>query len=530
MRDLHFPGRSAARSANAMAATSQPTSTLAALDIMRAGGNALDAAIAACAVQCVTEPGSTGIGGDCFCLYQPAGAAEPIAFNGSGFAPAKAEFGFFKDNGIRELDPTSAHVVTVPGAIDAWETLSRDHGKLGLDALLQPAIKYAEEGFVVHERTETDFASSARKLSGDQGARATYFNAAGKLPVSGEILRQPALAETLKAIAAKGRDAFYLGAVAEDIVATLKAKGGLHELDDFADYKGEYVAPIRTTFRGHDVFQCPPNGVGVIALLMMNLIEAMPVADDPLSVDRIHRVIEANRLAYRDRNAFVADPKFSDVPLDTLLSKDYAKALAGGIDDLKAATDLPPAGLKPHADTVYISVVDADGNACSFINSLFKGFGSGIVAAKSGVVLQNRGFGFVVEEGHPNCIEPRKRPMHTIIPGMVAKDGRAVMPFGVMGGHYQPVGQSYVLASMLDHGLDPQEALDLARFFAYEDVVEIERGIGETAAEVLRSRGHDVRRMTGSPHGGGQAIWIDHANGTLVGGSEPRKDGLALGY
>ena len=295
---------------------------------------------------------------------------------------------------------------------------------------------------------------------------------------------------SLKAIAAKGRDAFYAGAVAEDIVATLKAKGGLHELSDFAGAAGEYVDPIQTTFRGYDVFQCPPNGVGTIALLMMNMIEAMPVAASPLAVDRLHRLIEANRLAYRDRNAFIADPKFSDVPLATLLSKDYAKALTAGIDPLKAATNLPPAGMMRHADTVYISVVDEDGNACSFINSLFKGFGSGIVAAKSGVVLQNRGFGFVLEEGHPNQIAPNKRPMHTIIPGMLAKDGAAVMPFGVMGGHFQPIGQSYVLSSMLDFGLNPQEALDLPRIFAYDGIVETENGIDAATSAVLAQRGH----------------------------------------
>ncbi len=519
MRDLHLAGRSAARGVNGMAATSQPSSTLAAVEILKAGGNALDAAIAACAVQCVTEPGSTGIGGDCFCLYQPAGAAEPVAFNGSGRAPAKAEIGYFKDKGIAELDPTSPHVVTVPGAIDAWSTLSRDHGKLGLDRLLQPAIRYAEDGFAVHERTAADFRNAKGKLENDAGARKTYFNAAGELPKAGEVLRQPALAKTLKAIAEKGRDAFYYGEVADDIVATLQGLGGLHETSDFDQTKGEYVDPIRTTFRGYDVFECPPNGVGAIALMMMNLIEALPVADGPLSPDRMHRLIEATRLAYRDRNAFIADMKFSNVPLDTILSKDYAKALADGIDDLKAATNLPPAGLPRHDDTVYISVVDRDGNACSFINSLFKGFGSGIVAAKSGVILQNRGFGFVLEEGHPNCIAPMKRPMHTIIPGMAAKDGRAVMPFGVMGGHFQPVGQSYVLSSMLDYGLDPQEAI----------VVEIENGIGEVPAKVLEQRGHTVKRAA-MPHGGGQAIWIDHETGTLVGGSDPRKDGLALGY
>jgi len=529
VRDLHMPGRSTARAANAMVATSQPSSTFAALEILRAGGNALDAAIAACAVQCVTEPGSTGIGGDCFCLYQPAGAAEPIAFNGSGRAPAGAEFSYYAERGMTEFDPTSAHVVTIPGAIDAWATLSRDHGRLGLDRALQAAIRYAEDGFVVHERMASDFAGAEKKLSKDEGARATFYNVSGRLPAAGDILRQPALAETLKAIARDGRDAFYAGAVAEDITATLKAKGGLHVVEDFANAAGEYVKPIQTSFRGYDIFECPPNGVGAIALLMLNMVETMPVSDDPLAIDRLHRLLETTRLAYRDRNAFIADPGFSDVPLETLLSKEYARKLAGSIDAGAAAKNLPPAGMPPHDDTVYLCVVDQDGNACSFINSLFKSFGTGIVAEKSGVVLQNRGFGFVLEAGHPNQIEPRKRPMHTIIPGMAAKDGRAVMPFGVMGGHFQPVGHTWLLSSILDHGLDPQQALDLPRVFAYEGKTEIERGVDDVAAAALADLGHDVVRIA-SPHGGGQAIWIDHERGALMGGSDPRKDGLALGY
>ena len=248
-----------------------------------------------------------------------------------------------------------------------------------------------------------------------------------------------------------------------------------------------------------------------------------------MSSDRLHRMIEATRLAYRDRNAFVADPKFSDVPVETLLSQDYANVLAANIDDKRAADLLPPPGLPRHDDTVYISVVDGDGNACSFINSLFKGFGSGIVAAKSGIVLQNRGFGFVLEDGHPNCIAPGKRPMHTIIPGILSKNGRAVMPFGVMGGHYQPVGHSWLLSSILDHGLDPQEAMDLPRIFAYENEVEIENGVSDAVAADLAARGHNIKRVSG-PHGGSQGIWIDHERGTLAGGSDPRKDGCAIGF
>ncbi len=528
MRDFHVPGRSAVRAANAMVATSQPSATLAGVEVLRSGGNAVDAAVAACAVMCVTEPQSTGIGGDCFCLYAPAGADAPVALNGSGHAPAALSAEWLGEQGVNALDESSPHAVTVPGAVDAWEQLLEDHGSKGLDELLQPAIRYAEEGFVVHARTAADWSDSAGRLAGDADTAARFLPG-GKAVGEGRAFRQPELAETLKRIAREGRAAFYEGEVAADMVGKLRALGGLHTEEDFAARKAEYVEPVSTDYRGYTVFECPPNGVGVIALLILNMLEGFEPADDPLSVDRMHRLVEATRLAYRDRNAFVADPADADVPLDMLLSKDYAAALRGNICEDRAAPALPPAGWPRHEDTVYLSVVDRDGNACSFINSLFKSFGSAILAPKSGVMLHNRGLGFSLEPGHPNAVRPNRRPMHTIIPAMLAKEGRAVMPFGVMGGHYQPVGQSWVLSSMLDHGLDPQAALDLPRLFAYDGRVEVERGIPEAACAELRRRGHDLAPAN-RPHGGGQAIWIDRDSGTLVAGSDPRKDGLALGY
>ena len=528
MRDFHRPGRSAARAANAMVATSQPSATLAGIEVLRAGGNAVDAAVAASAVLCVTEPQSTGVGGDCFCLYAPAGQAVPVALNGSGQAPAALSAEWLRERGQDRLDESGPHAVTVPGAIDAWARLVADHGRMGLDELLAPAIRYAEEGFVVHARTAADWRDAAARLAGDADSARRFLPEGG--PVGeGRLFRQPELAATLRRIAREGRAGFYEGPVAEDIVAKLQSLGGLHTLDDFAARRADYVAPISTDYRGWRVFECPPNGVGVIALLMLNMLERFEPAADPLAPERLHRLIEATRLAFRDRNAFVADPAGAEVPLDMLLSKDYAAALAGRICDERALEALPPAGWPAHDDTVYLAVVDRDGNACSFINSLFKSFGSAILAPGSGVMLHNRGLGFSLDPAHPNALRPGRRPMHTIIPAMLARDGRAVMPFGVMGGHYQPVGQAWVLTSMLDHGLDPQAALDLPRLFAYEGAVEIERGLPEAASAALRRRGHRLAPAE-PPHGGGQAIWIDHANGTLVAGSDPRKDGLALGY
>jgi len=526
MRDFHSPGRSAARSSRAMVATSQPAATLAAIEVLRSGGNAIDAAVAACAVLCVVEPASTGIGGDCFCLYAPAGSGKVVALNGSGHAPAAATTDWYREHGIKAIPDTSPHAVTVPGAIDAWSRLVADYGRKGLDELLQPAIRYAEEGFVVHARVAHDWAAEEAKMRKDESAARLF----GTPLAEGERFVQPELGRTLRKIAEGGRDAFYTGEIAEDIVGHLRAKGGLHTLDDFAAQRCDYVEPVTTDYRGYTVHECPPNGVGIIALLMLNILEGYdPAPGGPLSVARMHRLIEATRLAYRDRNAFVADPRMADVPISRLLDKTYAAELRGLIDDERAMDALPPHGLPPHEDTVYLCVVDEDGNACSFINSLFKSFGTGIMAPRSGVLLQNRGLGFVLDANHPNCIAPRKRPMHTIIPGMLTRNGEAVMPFGVMGGHYQPVGHTWLLTSILDYGLDPQAGVDLGRLFAFEEQVEVERGIGAEACAALTKLGHTVRPID-KPHGGGQAIWIDRERGTLTGGSDPRKDGLALGY
>ena len=532
MRDFHLPGRSPVYASHGMAATSMPAATLTALDVLRAGGHALDAAVAATAVLCVIEPQSTGIGGDCFCLYAPAGAGKVFAMNGSGRAPAAATIDWYEQRQISAIDNTSAHAVTVPGAISAWETLLKAHGRKGLDELLQPAIGYAAEGWPVHQKVAWDWARLEDKLR-KTGAHA--FLPGGKAPRAGDIFRQPALAETLRGIARHGAKAFYEGPVAADIVTTLQARGGLHTEEDFAagQRNADFVEPITLNWHGYDVYQCPPNGQGIVALMILGMLDKIPSAGDgPFGALRYHRHIEAARLAYRDRDAFVADPSQVDVPVKKLLSAEYLGGLRALIDDGKALRNLPAAGeamLPPHKDTIYLCVVDKDGNACSFINSLFEGFGSGILAEQSGVMLQNRGFGFRVERGHPNCIAPRKRPMHTIIPGMVMKDGQAVMPYGVMGGHFQPMGHSLFLTNMLEYGLDIQEAIDLPRLFPLKGKVQIEHGITPEICDRLSRLGHELETVE-RPHGGGQAIWIDRSRGCLVGGSEPRKDGLALGY
>ncbi len=530
MRDLHLPGRSPVYATHAMAATSMPAATLTALDVLRGGGNAMDAAIAAVAVLGVIEPQSTGIGGDCFCLWKQPGRPV-VAMNGSGRAPAAASIDWYEAQGITAIDDTGPHSVTVPGAVGAWEALLAAHGTRGLDELLQPAIGFAEEGWPVGHRVAFDWALAAAKLR-KNGTKA--FLPGGAAPAAGTVFRQPALAQTLRAIARGGARAFYEGAVAADIVASLRARGGLHTEADLAAGRTAacFVEPIHSEWRGYEVWQCPPNGSGLMVLMLLGLLDGLAPTADPLSVERLHRHIEAARLVYRDRDAFLADPAQSDVPVARLMDPAYLAALRRSIDPARALPGLPRAGeaaLPAHRDTVYLCVVDRDGNACSFINSLFKSFGSGILAEASGVMLQNRGAGFVVQRGHPNCIAPDKRPMHTIIPAMLTRDGEAVMPFGVMGGHFQPMGQTWFLHNLLDYGMDIQQALDLPRLFPYGGKLEVERGIPQQTVDALRRMGH-APVMAERPHGGGQAIWIDRARGTLVGGSDPRKDGMALGY
>ena len=532
MRDFHLPGRSPVYSTHGMAATAMPAATLTALDVLRDGGNALDAAVAACAALGVIEPHSTGIGGDCFCLYAPAGSGQVVAMNGSGRACAAASIDWFEERGIASLEDTSPHAVTIPGAVSAWETLLQAHGTKGLGELLQPAIRFAEDGWPVHARVASDWARNEDKL---RRTGAEPFLPGGHAPQPGDLFVQKALGATLRTIAREGARGFYEGPVASDMAAALQAHGGQQTEQDFAEGRAaaEFVQPIRAGFRGYDVWQCPPNGSGLMVLMLLGILEGYdPVPGGPLDPLRLHRHIEAARLVYRDRDAFLADPAQADVPVQKLTSPEYLDGLRALIDDERAMKRMPAPGeatLPAHRDTTYLCVVDRDGNACSFINSLFQSFGSGILAPRSGVMLQNRGLGFRLERGHPNCIAPRKRPMHTIIPGMVMKDGHAVMPYGVMGGHFQPMGQTWFLSNMLDYGLDIQEALDLPRVFPYGGKVEAERGVPEAAVQALRRMGHEVVTAD-RPHGGGQAIWIDHARGCLVGGSEPRKDGLALGY
>lgn len=530
MRNFETPGRSLAYGRGGMAATSHPASTLTAVEIMKAGGNAMDAAIAACAVQSVVEAGSTGIGGDCFALFTPAGSSKPLAYNGSGRTPAAAESDWYLRNGIRSIGRQSPHAVTVSGAVEAWATLARDHGRLPLSEILAPAVEMARRGYVLTPRVAFDLANQVAMLEADAACRQTFL-VSGKAPKAGAIQRQEKLGDTLEMIGREGACAFYGGEVGATLADFLVDKGGLHTRDDFAAAKGEYTDPISIDFRGRKVYECAPNGQGIIALMIMKILSRFKRTGAPRDIDNLYIEVEATRLAYAARDQLLADPAMASVPVDYMLSDELAASLAAKIDLRKAIAEMPVLSGTEHSDTVYISTVDKDRNAVSFINSLFHPYGAGLMEPTTGVLFHNRAQSFVVEPGHPNCIAPRKRPMHTIIPGMVYEDGRPSIVFGVMGGHYQAMGHAHFLTRLFDHGFDLQTAMDEPRLFPLpgSSAVEAEEILRPAITEPFAARGLAVQPPRW-PIGGAQAIAIDWQGGTLVGGSDHRKDGCALGY
>lgn len=526
MRDFHLPGRSPVLACEGMAATSHPLATLTAIETLKAGGSAADAAVAAVAVLCVVEPAMTGIGGDCFCLIsQP---DKPVwGYNGSGRAGAAASTEKLLAQGLKSIGMTSPHAVTVPGAVEAWEAILKAHGRFGLDRALQSAIHFAEDGFPIAPRVGSDWAGATDKLRANKGASRHYlFN--GKAPAVGDVVKFPALAQTLRTLASKGARAFYEGPIGEEIAATVAALGSFITAEDVARHRGSVATPISSNYRGLDVLEIPPNGQGLTALVLLNILENFDLKGlDPVGTDRFHLALEAARIAFAVRDTHIADPDYMRVAVPALLDKGFANKLAGKIDRTKRAK--LPVAPSPGNDTVYLTVVDRDRMAVSFINSLFSAFGTGICTEQSGITLNNRGACFVVEPGHPNAFGGNKLPMHTIIPGLVMRDGRCEMSFGVMGSHYQPMGHAQVIVNMTDYGMDVQQAIDAPRVFFGGEQTVVERGVSAAAVEGLRARGHDVA-VASQPWGGGQAIEIDWKRGVLIGGSDPRKDGCALGY
>lgn len=528
MRNFANPGRSPVYATKAMVATSHPLASVAAIEQLKKGGNAVDAAIAATAVMCVVEHAMTGIGGDCFALIAKPGT-NPVAFNASGLAPAAATYEWYAKQGIKSIPTQSPHAVTIPGAIDGWATLLKDYGTRSFADVLAPAIEYAEGGYVVSPRVGHDWAKLTAKLSWHAGAR-QHLLPGGRPPKVGEIVKFPELGKTLRAIASKGRDAFYTGEIAADMVAELRELGGLHTMEDFAAQKSTYVEPISVGYRGAELYEMPPNNQGIVALIMLRILDKLgTLGTDPFSVERYHVMTEASRLAYAMRDAFVADPVMANVPVEFMLSDATINDLAARIDRKKRRDDLGPVPQPTGTDTIYMTVVDSNGMVVSFINSLFSPFGSSIVTRKTGITLQNRGQGFVLDPKHRNCIAPGKRPMHTLVPAIAFKGGKPWMTFGVMGANFQPMGHAYVMTNVLDYGMDAQEAIDHPRAFFEDGTLGVEQSMPKSVYEGLAAAGHPVS-WRDDPWGGGQAIQIDPATGVLIGASDPRKDGMAVGY
>jgi gamma-glutamyltranspeptidase/glutathione hydrolase len=523
---------------NGIVATSQPLATAAGLEILALGGNAADAAVAAAAALNVTEPTSTGIGGDMFALYFDANNKQVTALNGSGRAPAALSLDQLARDGITdELPPFHAHTVTVPGACAGWFDLVERHGSLPMTDILVPAIKLAEEGFPVAPLTSWFWKRGAgRQLQSAPNGHELTLD--GRGPEPGEIFRNPGLARTFNAIAGGGRQAFYEGEIAASIVTVLKQVGGRMTESDLAEHVSTWETPISVTYRGLRVYECPPNGQGLAALLALNILDGFDLAPfASLSTERLHLVIEALRLAFADAHWYVADPAFNDIPLVGLLSKQYADERRKLIHPTRATVDQKRGTPVSSSGTVYLSVVDQWGNACSFINSNYMGFGTGIVPKGWGFTLQNRGHNFNLDPHHPNALAPRKRPYHTIIPAMVTResDGSLYASYGVMGGFMQPQGHVQVLSALEDDGLDPQSALDLPRFCIDADQaggrVAIEEGMPQETFDGLQKMGHPVYSVSGYERalfGRGQVILRDPVTGVLCAGSDPRADGCAM--
>ncbi len=519
-------------------ATSQPLATSAGLEILTKGGNAADAAVAAAAALNVTEPMSTGIGGDMFALYYSAKTKTVTALNGSGRAPAGLTLDRLKKEGfLTELPRFHVHTVTVPGACAGWFDLISKHGSLPMEEILAPAIRLANEGFPVGPITSHAWMQGVEaQLNSTQNGHELTID--GCAPVPGEIFHNPGLARTFEAIAHGGASAFYQGKIAEAIVSVINEAGGCLSANDLASHLSTWEEPISVNYRGYRVFECPPNGQGITALIALNILEGFDLAEYPsLSTERIHLMIEAMRLAFADARWYVSDPAFSNIPVKELLSKEYAQERRKLINRQRTTIDSRHGTPVSSSDTVYLSVVDQFGNACSFINSNYWGFGTGIVPKGWGFTLQNRGHNFSLDSAHPNALAPLKRPYHTIIPAMVTReaDDSLYASYGVMGGFMQPQGHVQVLSALVDDDLDPQAALDLPRFcIDIEEIggrVALEDSMPSETFAGLEQMGHPIYSVSGferSLFGRGQVILSHPETGALSAGSDPRADGCAM--
>jgi gamma-glutamyltranspeptidase/glutathione hydrolase len=538
--------RSVVMGRNGMIATSQPLASAAGLNVLQHGGNAIDAAITAAAVLSVVEPTMNGIGGDLFAIVYDAKTATLRGLNASGRSGYAATPEAFAARGLTRVPNAGVHSITVPGVVDGWSTLLSTFGTIPLSRALTPAIGYAKNGFAVSEIISGQWQEAEQKLAADPAAASTFLPA-GQAPRPGDVFANPHLAATLETIATGGRDAFYKGPIAAAIVADMKRRDGFLDARDFAEHRSDWVEPISTSYRGYDVYELPPNSQGFVVLEMLNILEGFDLKSlGHNSAASLHLLVEAKRIAFADRAAYLGDPEaVPPAVLNALLSKEYAATRRKEIDPDRMAAGYKPGALRgarsrggdedldftgrDHGDTIYMTVADGQGNVVSLIQSLFSDFGSGLVAGETGIALHNRGGLFNLTAGHPNQIAPHKRPLHTLVPAMVKRDGKPWLSFGVMGGDHQAQGHAQVLANLIDFGMNIQEAGEAARVNHGARGLEVESAVSPAARAGLTGRGHHVLEAFGA-YGGFQGILIDRKTGVLMGGSDPRKDGLAIGW
>ncbi|UCH20890.1 MAG: gamma-glutamyltransferase [Deltaproteobacteria bacterium] len=533
-RESHsYAQRSVTMGSRGMVASSQQLATLSGYKVLNKGGNAIDAAVAMVSTLSVVEPHSVGIGGDAFALIYLAEDDKLLGMNGSGRAPYRASLDWFRDRQIEVMPERGMLSVTVPGALQGWAQAVERYGNLTLSELLEDAIDYAENGFPITEVIAGEWKNAEDTLLSHENSSKTYL-INGKAPHPGHIFRNKDLAHTYRKITATGISSFYEGDVCGAILEFTRRNGGLLSRKDFHDHQTTWVEPLSTDYRGYTVYELPPNGQGITALEMLNVLEGYDIGslghNDP---EYLHLLIEAKKVAFNDRDCWVTDPEFEDVPVSRLISKDYAAQWRPEINPAKAMVPPLPSVSSKGSDTVYVTAVDQSGNAASFISSIYMAFGSGMVVDGTGVVLQNRGHSFSLDPAHPNRLEPHKRPRHTIIPGMVFKQGRFVMSFGVMGGDMQPQGHVQFLINLIDFKMNLQEAVDVPRIRHTQGLdVYLEDGIPDETALDLQKRGHRIIQAPEPVNqvGGGQAIYFDARRRLLLGASDRRKDGCAIGY
>ena len=525
-RDFSKLGKSNVISSNAMLACSHPVAASVGIEILKSGGNAVDASIAMNAVLCVAEPHMTGVGGDCFVMLSVDGSSNIKALNGSGKSSSNSEARSLRKKKLSVITPEMPEAITVPGAVSAWCLLHKEHGYMPWQELFSPAINFTTQGIKVHERVAFDWTKNIKKLSFDTDTSKVFLKNGKSLEFM-DTFKNENLSETFRTIANEGFNGFYHGWVANDMIKKLKSIGGNHTLNDFGNTTAEWVNPISSNYRGFKIHECPPNGQGIVALIILSILEKFDLKKLSKS-DYIHLFCEATKIGYFLRDEYLADPELNKLSIDYFLNSNlldqYASTIDMNIAKIYSSSDFPD-----HPDTIYLTVRDKNGMTISFINSLFDAFGSGITAPKSGVLFHSRGRAFNTIDGHPNELNPNKRPLHTIIPAMITKDNKLLGSFGVMGGQYQAAGHAYVLSQIIDFGLNPQLALDHSRIFANNNALDIENDFDLQLINELKLKGHKINYPV-PPIGGGQIILIDEKSDVLIGASDWRKDGLAIGY